>query len=161
MKTLIAYTTKYGSVEKSANMLKNLLNDHVTIKNVRDEKVKTLELYDTVILGGSIYMGKIQPELTNFINSNMSLLLDKNIAIFVNAGETDPVKKDKQFENAFPEKIFKHAFSRHILGDEVDFKKISLLEKTMLYLIKKTKESYSNLDINEINKMANEINNSK
>ncbi len=161
MKTLIAFTTKYGSVEKTANLLKNLLNDHVTVKNLKDEKIKTLELYDTVILGGSIYRGKVQSELTDFINSNMSLLMNKRIGIFVNAGESDPVKKDKQFENAFPEKIFSHAFSRHIFGDEIDFKKLTLIEKTMLYLIKKTKESYSNIDINEINKMANEINSNK
>ncbi len=161
MKTLIAYTTKYGSVEKSANLLKNLLNDHVTVKNLKDEKIKTLELYDTVILGGSIYKGKIQPELTDFVKSNMSLLLNKKIGLFINAGESDPVKRDKQFEDSFPPKIYAHAFSKHIFGDEIDFKKLSLIEKGMLYLIKKTKESYSNLDINEINKMANEINNCK
>ncbi|MDH7552618.1 MAG: flavodoxin domain-containing protein [Spirochaetota bacterium] len=60
MKEIIIYSTKYGSVERSAKMLKSYLPEDTVPVNVKNEKEVNIEDFDTVILGGSVYMGKIQ-----------------------------------------------------------------------------------------------------
>ena len=59
MKNLIVYATKHGTVKKCAEMLKVKLNGETVLANVNEE-VPDLDNFDNVILGGSIYIGKIQ-----------------------------------------------------------------------------------------------------
>lgn len=59
MSTLIAYSTKYGCAEKCAKMISDELKDRVDLINLRKENDVDLQKYDKVIIGGSIYIGKI------------------------------------------------------------------------------------------------------
>ena len=68
MKTIIIYSTKYGSVEKAAQKLKAHLQGEVDIKNVK--MVSDIANYDKVILAGSIYAGRIQKEMKTFLKNN-------------------------------------------------------------------------------------------
>lgn len=60
MKTIIIYTTKYGCAEKAAYLLRSKLGEGTEAVNLMHAKEPLLDKYDTVILGGSIYFGKIQ-----------------------------------------------------------------------------------------------------
>lgn len=59
MKNLIVYATKHGTAKKCAEMLKTRLNGETVLANVK-ETPPDLEDFDTVVLGGSIYIGKMQ-----------------------------------------------------------------------------------------------------
>ena len=62
MKAAIVYATKYGCTKKCAEMLKTYLNGEADILSAKSDKI-SLAQYDTVFIGGSVYMGKIQKEI--------------------------------------------------------------------------------------------------
>ena len=59
MKNCILFTTKHGSAEKAALLLKEKLKADTDIINLKIVKNPDISDYDTVILGASIYIGKI------------------------------------------------------------------------------------------------------
>ena len=62
MNTLIVYSSKYGCTEKCAKLIKQELNDPADLINLKNINIKDINLskYDKVIIGGPIYIGKIQ-----------------------------------------------------------------------------------------------------
>ena len=71
MKSIIIYSTKYGSTEKASELLKENMKGEVDLVNIMKETVPDIKGYDNVIFGGSVYIGKIQKKLTNYINENI------------------------------------------------------------------------------------------
>jgi len=59
MNILIAYATKYGCTEKCAAVLSEKLTGKVDLCNLKGGRASDLTQYEKVIIGGSIYMGKI------------------------------------------------------------------------------------------------------
>ena len=157
MKNLILYSTKYGSVGKTASMLAEKLVGDTDIRNINDG-APGLDNYDTIILGGSIYVGKIQNEIKFYMDDNLDKLLAKNIGLFVNAGEPDESEMKKQFENSFPKELLDKAIAIDVFGHAVDITKVTFIEKILLRLLKKIKDSYSDFFEDKINKFADKIN---
>ncbi len=83
MKTLIAYGTKYGSTEKAAKRLAQLIGEDAQLFNLKKDDLNSLNLYDyeAVAIGGSIYAGNIQKQVKNFCEENMDVLLEKRLGI--------------------------------------------------------------------------------
>lgn len=158
MKVLILFTTRYGSVEKCALQLRHLLKPDTEIVNLKTESVPELKNYDLLILGASIYVGKLQKEMTEFITNNIDLLLAKKIGLFVNCSDISD-KKYQQFRKAFTDRLYDHAILKSIFGDEVNYEKYTWLEKIAMFLIKGVTKSYSNLDQEEIGRFAEKVNN--
>ena len=75
MKTAIVYATKYGCTKECAQILKTYLHGEVNILSAKADKIN-LSQYDAVFIGGSVYMGKIQKEITQFCKRNLKQLLD-------------------------------------------------------------------------------------
>lgn len=73
---LILYAGKYGCTEKAAMQLQSRL-DGAEVVNLRYAKVPELAAYDTVILGGSIYYGRIRKEMAVFTAKHKQELLKK------------------------------------------------------------------------------------
>lgn len=157
MKNLIIFTTKYGSVEKCSNLLKEKLNGDTTIVNLKKDPVPNLQDFDNIILGGSIYVGKIQKELTEFMNTNLDALLQKRVALFICAGEKGETLST-EFKGAFPAKLYEHAVAKEIFGDEIYIDKMNFFEKLALRFLKNVTESYSNLSEENIAKLAAAVN---
>lgn len=156
MKTLIIYTTKYGTVEKAANILRSKMNGEVTLVNLNQDMVPDLDDFDTVILGGSIYIGRIQKALTNYMKANLSSLLQKRIGLFICAGEKEPVLS-RELEAAFPPELLKHATSQGKFGFEFNFDKLKIIDKILISKVKGVKKSISELDAEAIEKFAKAI----
>ncbi|WP_155671232.1 flavodoxin domain-containing protein [Ornithinibacillus caprae] len=108
MNTIIIYATKHGTVEKAVSLLKRNLKGNIIIANV-NKHVPSLEIFDTVIIGGSIYYGKVQKELTQYMKKNSRLLLTKRLGLFLCAGHPNPQQRKIEMENAFPKEILEHA----------------------------------------------------
>lgn len=145
MKTLIAYTTKHGTVEKAAHILKSKLPGEVHLVNLMKENAPELQEYDTVILGGSIYIGKIQGKLQSFVSINLPILLEKKIGLFICAGEKDKLVKDEELEKSFPQELFKHAIVKEIFGFEINLEALNSFERFLIKKIKGVKETTYNL----------------
>ncbi len=155
MKNCILFTTKHGSAEKAALSLKEKLKAETDIINLKDVKKPDISDYDTVILGASIYIGKIQKQMRKFIQDNLNELLKKNIALFIMAGQKE--KAQETLYNAYPTKLFDHAFAKEYLGYEMILEKMNFLEKAATKAQGVT-ESKSEIMLDAIEKMAQQIN---
>lgn len=154
MKTLIIYATKYGCTKKAAELLKSKLGGEVKIINIMNEEIKAFDYYDTVILGGSIYVGKIQKQLINFITQNLPLLLNKKIGLFICAGETNKEIMEKEFKTAFPIDLSNKAVVKGVFGYEIYYEKLNFIEKFMMKKIKGVEGSEYKLSEEKIKNFA-------
>lgn len=157
MKSIIIYATKYGSVEKTAKMLKTKMKGEVVLVNIMKEDVPSLNLYDNVILGASVYAGRIQKKLTKYITENLPLLLEKRIGLFLCAAQKEPDLRVKQLKDVFPTELYNHAVCKETLGYEIYFEKLNFFEKIIMRVIKGDKESCSEISEANIKNFAKVI----
>ena len=157
MNTLIVYSTKHGTAEKAANILKSKITGDVNVVNIMLEPATNLEKYDNIILGGSIYIGKVQKKLSAFVTANLPTLLEKRIGLFICAGEKDESLKEKELISAFPPVIFEHAIIKEVFGFEIDIIKLNFFEKLVMSKVKGVKTSVHELSEEKIYAFAEKI----
>lgn len=155
MNTLVVYASKKGSTEKAAKMLFEKLEGEKSIVNIKENSSPTLENYETVILGGSIYAGSIQKEIKNFVNDNLNLLLTKKIGLFLCCGMEENYKK--QLKQSFPEELLDHSITDQYFGFEYNKEKMNLIEKKLIKLVTKSQTNLSNILKDNIDKLAMDI----
>lgn len=97
MKTLIIYASKTGTTTVCAKLLSEKLTNS-TLWDITSGD-PDLSLYNLIIIGSVIRMGKINKSLNRFINSHLQELLLKKTAFF--------------FSNYYPEK-FEKAVTKNI-----------------------------------------------
>jgi menaquinone-dependent protoporphyrinogen oxidase len=154
MKTIIIFATKYGCVENAVGILKSMLTGEVKQVNIMKENVPSLDHFDHVIIGGSIYVGRIQKKLSKFVDKNLSELLTKRIGLFICAGEKKEEVREKELVDAFPNELFEHAICKDIFGYEIHFEKLNFLEKKMVAAVLRLKMSCSELSVEKIKRFA-------
>jgi menaquinone-dependent protoporphyrinogen IX oxidase len=104
MKVLIVYGTKYGNTEKVANLIAEGLasadDNEVTVKNVKDVKVKKQASYDLILIGSPNHFGRHIGSVKKFINKLPKSQLKANaFAVFdtyITADFEKAVKKMEQ-----------------------------------------------------------------
>jgi menaquinone-dependent protoporphyrinogen oxidase len=157
MKNLIIYSTKHGGTEKIAAKIASLLKDETEVYNLKDKKVINLDDYQNIILGASIYAGKLRKDLISYSEDNLKTLLQKNTALFICCMRDGEAAKE-QIENNFPEKLYNHSKIKAALGGEYNFDKLNFLEKIVVKKIAGVKESKSSYLNDKISEFAAEVN---
>lgn len=155
-KVLIIYETLHGSAEKCAMLLKEQLNQETEVVRLRDNQNLDLSGYDIIIVGGSIHMGVLHTRVRNFIQGNLSLLLEKSHGLYLCCMEQGDNAR-QQFENAYPEKLRSSSIANGLFGGEFNFRKMNIFEKTFTRKVAKVKDSISRLDINAIDSFVKKI----
>jgi len=159
MRVLVAYATKYGSTEKCAKLLSEKLNGKVEIINLKEKRDIDLSLYDKVVVGGSIYAGKILKEVIEFCNKNIEVLKEKEIGLFICCmREGDSV--EEQMKSAFPVELIGKAVAVSNFGGEFLFKKMNFIDKLITKKIVKIYTDKSNILDDNIENFARLINRS-
>src|SRR5680860_1919134 len=131
MKTLIAFCSTHGFTEKTANELKDYLQNNVDLCNLKKDKIPSLELFDRVVVGGSIHAGQIQKRVKEFCSKNEDILIQKELGLFIccmEEGET----AEKQLKDAYSEKLHRNAKITAYFGGEFDFNKMNFFEKLIV-----------------------------
>jgi menaquinone-dependent protoporphyrinogen oxidase len=136
MKSIILYATKYGSTAEVANRIKTQLGEETELCNVMKSSAPPLDAYDTVILGGSIYIGKVQKQIAQFCNDHLNELLKKNVGLFLCAGEPKEDGQQKELQTNFPEALYQHAAAKGVLGYAFSFEKMKFFDKLVMKKIK-------------------------
>jgi menaquinone-dependent protoporphyrinogen oxidase len=157
MKTIILYTTRYGCTEKAAHLLKSKLEGEVDIVNLMKEKAPDLTPYDSVIFGGSIYIGRIQKEMTAYLNEVKSQLGSKRVGLFICAGMKKQIAEE--LRAAFPEDLLSRACAVEAFGEEIDYKKLSLMDKFITRMVKGKDKPSEGLSEETIERFAHEMTN--
>ena len=158
MKTVIIYASKHGCTEKCSNLLKDKLHGEVKIVDIKKESMPEIILFDNIIIGGSIYMGRIQKEVNAFCLKNISALKKKKLGFFICCMSENEIA-EKQIHTSFPEELLTDAIATQYFGGEFIFKKMNVLERFIIKKISKTNKDTSTLSQENINKFAQLINN--
>jgi len=155
MKTLIAFGTRYGCTEKCSKKLAEMLSNDVETVNLKGNLEIDIEEYGTVIIGGSIVIGKINGEVKKFCTSNLADLLKKRIGLFICAGDAD--KTEEYLKNNFPAELVSHASATGYFGYGVNFEKLNFALRGMMRKNYKTDKSFTKISEDNISKFASEI----
>jgi len=137
MKTLIIYSTSYGyTSEVVARMARQLLE--VTAINIVEDKTVDLDAYDQVILGGSIYVGRVHKDLAAFIKNNQEKLLNKPLKLFLCCAFEAKFQEDLALN--FSPELLAHAQKVENFGGRITMDKLSFGHKIMAKMVAKTPE---------------------
>ncbi len=159
MRTLIAYASKHGTTKKAVEKLAEELTGDIVILNLEDKSAfKTrIEDFDRIIIGGSIYIGKIQKSVRRFCDANLEKLLKaEKLGLFICCGDDE--RDMEQMVNSFPDMLIERAEVKGYFGYEYDLKKVGFIQRTMLKKAAGVEESESNIKYDNISRFAEEFN---
>ena len=158
MKTLIVYGTKYGCTEKQAKSLVENLKGEVELYNLKKVKDINLSRYDKVVIGGSIYMGKIQKEVRGFCLNYLDQLKNKKVGLFICCMGEGEIGKT-QLKDCFPEELSNKAIVKENFGGEFIFENMNFIDKLIAKKVSKVDKDTSNIlkdNIERFIKLMNE-----
>jgi len=136
MKPLILYMSHHGTTRKVVQQLK----DKIRVDDVVDlgkGEAPPLNLFDTILIGGSIHIGQLQRKLKAYCEMHLEELLQKRVGLFLCFMNTK--EGPKEFENAFPEPLRKHAFVKGLFGGELLEDQMNFMEKFLIRQLGATK----------------------
>lgn len=161
MKTLIIYASTYGFTKESVEDLKQNIRGEVTVSNVTTDNLPSLEDFDNIVIGGSIYMGQINKRLKAYCTENLPSLVKKRVALFLCCGL--PENFHQTLENTFPKELINRAVSKECFGGELRIEKMRLIHKIITNLMKKAQAKNGSAEpvklTQNIKKLAEVVNN--
>jgi len=133
MKTVIIYTSKYGSTEKYANWLAEALK--CPAKKLKSVTAQELAVYDTIIYGGGLYAGGVAgfKKFLTYIGGAK----DKKLILFM-VGSANP-SNTKIYADIADRNIpaeWRERFQVFALRGDLLYSKLSLLHKLMMLVPK-------------------------
>ena len=134
MKTLILYATKHGAARQIAQRIADMMQN-AEICDLKQDVIPSLEPYDCVIIGSSIYAGMIRKEAKAFLSLNADKLLGKRLGLFVSG--MDGSGEKQYFETNFPQEILQAATAKGFLGGVFDPKKAGVMGRLVMRVVAK------------------------
>ncbi len=140
MRSLVAFGTKYGSTEKVAETIADVLRSSghtVDVADLRRKPMYEVDDYDMVVIGSSIIVGGWSKGSKRFLEENCEILRNKKVAMFVCCSESylRPDEKEAQRKNFLSNVAEVHGLepiSLGLFGGEIDFDKYGFMVKAVL-----------------------------
>ncbi len=138
-KVLVTYASKAGSTGEVAGViseilkLKGLCVDTLLINHVGD-----LSVYQGVIVGGCIRMGKWLPDAVDFVKKNQSVLKNLPVSYFMTCAtlQEDTPENRAKVSTALDEAAAIVApLQTGLFGGKMDFSKLSFLDRTIAKMV--------------------------
>lgn len=129
MNSIIVYKGKYGATKQYAQWLADELKSPLcSTEDMDDERLKR---FDVVIIGTSVYTGKLQ--VGKWLHRNVYVLKKKKVFLFLVSG-TPPAEKEKLMEyitNGVPTEILENCHISFFHGRMI-YKNLSWRDKLLL-----------------------------
>ena len=145
MKIGIIYSTSKKSTKKSCKLLYDKINADVQLIPIDKAKTACILKYNFIIFVASAYRGKIDSNLKIYLMRNFKNIKEKPIALAINC-END-LNNEKIFNKLYTEELVNSSHINSNFGYELNIEE------------NKTEEIIPKLNINEINKFSDYINN--
>jgi menaquinone-dependent protoporphyrinogen oxidase len=158
LRTLILYATKYGCVENCAKTLLEKLHGETDLRSLKSKEIPDLAPYDHVVLGGSIYMGKIQKEVTEFCTRHLPQLKEKKVGLFI-CCMREGYEAEQELQDSFPRDLYNMALAKDYFGGEFIFKKMKPLDRLIVKKVVKVDQDTSTIRQEAIDGFAELMNN--
>jgi menaquinone-dependent protoporphyrinogen oxidase len=159
LKTLIVYASTYGFTEDCVKTLCRQINGSTLAVNIIKTKDVNFDEFDTVVIGGSIYMGQIQKQVNDFCVLNIETLKQKNIALFLSCALTENFEVN--IKNSFPTDLIAKSFYKSHFGGELRLEKMKFAHKMITNLMQKAMQNENTANkpqIENISFLAEKIN---
>lgn len=141
MKILLAYSSKYGTVEQCAKKLGDLLGSEAQVCNLDKEKAPPLAGFEAVVVGGSIYAGMLRKAAKQFCQQYKGELMQKKLGLFLCCATSPHKEGVKEYWQAnFAPELLEHASAKEIFGGEFRYEKMKFLDKKIIGMINKQQE---------------------
>jgi len=157
MKTAIILSSTHGTTEKAAQLLRKLLKGDVDVIDLKKCPNQSLDDYNAVILGSSIYAGSVKSRLKQFIKQNQEQLLSKKVGLFL-CCMYEGDKATKQFETAYPEELRRQSIANGLFGGEFIMSHLNFLERKLIKMIDGVTTDVFKMNTQEIEVLADKFN---
>ncbi|MCR8559642.1 flavodoxin domain-containing protein [Mucilaginibacter sp. BJC16-A38] len=129
MKGIIIYQGKYGATEQYAQWLGSSL--HLSSLKVKDATADALAGYDLVIVGSSVYVGKLV--IRKWLRQNLGLLASKKLILFIVCGTTaeDKIQQQQLVHNNL-DPLIRKSTKVFFLPGRCIVAKLSLIDRLVL-----------------------------
>ena len=157
MRVLIAFRSRYGTTEACSRSLAGQLKADTECVDLARRGNVDARPFDVVLIGGSIYGGKIQREVTWFCDRGREALLERRVGIFLCClyrGE----RAQAQLKAAFPSWLTAHAFSSGLFGGALRYDRLRLLDRLLLRGLAHPAGDVSTVRTEAIEAMAQAVN---
>jgi menaquinone-dependent protoporphyrinogen oxidase len=149
MKTLILYGSRKGCTRKCANLVRERLGDAEALDAAQAGGVD-LSAYDAVVLGSSIWSGKIHPKVRGFVATRLEELLGKRIGLFICSGD----EKTDHIRINYPERLVERAEAKAHFGGELHIEDFGPIMRFILAKKAGVTESYNRIKPEAISRFA-------
>jgi len=160
MKTMILYASKYGFTADCVAELKKNLNGETRLVNINSDKIPALDDYDTVLIGGSIYIGQIDKKIKKYCLSHLDELKNKTLGFFISCGSAETI--DTYFKDSFTDILLEKALTLDNFGGEMRPDKMKFFHKFVSNMVEKSGQKDNTSPMKplpeSILRMANTIN---
>lgn len=157
MKTAIIFSSKHGTTTKVAEILAEKLGkEDISLYNLKNNKLPSLQNYDSIILGTSIYAGNPIKKTKIFAKKNLEILKTKKLGLFICGMDPGPEKHLEEMKKSYPNALLEHANVKYYLGGEFIFEDMDFLEKFIAKKVSKMQTSISLIHHENIEKFVKE-----
>lgn len=158
MKSLIVFCSTHGTTAKAAHMLRKQIEGDVIVLNLQRTNLHSdVEIFDSVIIGGSIHAGSIQGRIKKFMKDHHEVLVTKNLGLFLCCMK-EGQEAHEQFDHVFPASLRESAIAKGIFGGEFIVSKMNFLEKILVRSVSGVTDDTSNLKLDSITEFAHTYN---
>lgn len=153
MKTAIIYASRRGATKACAEQLKAELPGASLIDIEQDSC--SLSKYDTVIIGGNAFVGKLNRTLISYVEENEKTLLSKKLFLFCCSGEESHDGVRALFANSYSSALCDASGGMVSFGGSYESSRENLLIRFMLKLMKIT--DYNRLNPGAVTAFARSV----
>lgn len=160
MAKLLIYVSKTGVTESVANDILKGTDETVDVFNLYEAAPKTLDAYDTVIIGAPTYMGRAHKKMRKWVKTHREALKPKTLYFYI-VGADHETDVDVVLKASYPEDLVDCATRKTHCGGAFRFDRMSFLSRFIIKQVSKSKdaENYApSLDEQEIKSMIKALN---
>lgn len=154
MRTLILFATKHGAAKEIAHHIAKKIDGSV-VHNLKQGDAPSIEQFDCIIIGSSVYAGSILKEVKAFIAQNTDTLRKKPLGLFLSG--LDAKQEQTYFKNNFSPDILQTAKAMSFLGGVFDPKKTGIMERLIMKLVAKQSEYTNTINDGQIKQFVEVI----
>lgn len=158
MDTVIVYGTNFGTSLKVAQILGDQIAGAVELVDIKNINNIDLDTVEKLIIGCGIKIGKIPSEVKHWLEEGQDKIIQKEIFIYMCAGEKEESKIEELFSNNFPSQILKKSRYTTCVGGEVNLDKVGFFMRIIFSIAKRINPSIDSLSIEKISELATKIN---
>lgn len=156
MKTLVVYVSRQGCSEKSARLIRQALGEGCDILDLERAAPETLEGYDTVVVGGPIYFGKMHSTVQEFCDHYREALLQRRLGLYICCMEQGEAAR-QELREAFPAELLAHATASGIFGGEIHIERINFIERFIVRAMVRSEYSVSTFSQERVARFVREL----